>query len=786
MAFTGDKRKTGGRFARRVIPVVTGLGVMAPNGNNAEEFFRNCQSGKTGIRIPEAPLSGTEKLRTECWGQMDEIPGYREEFDGNVVYRSMALAKRALEEALSDAGLSVEAIAALGERAAFVTGALSYDDYAVLEAVRYMETAGEKGALSYLKEEPLSLYLREVCGVRGGCYNFSPACASGTVAVAAAMELIRSGRCDVVLVCGVDALSKTVAYGFHSLKALSCGMCHPLDQRRDGINIGEGCGVLVLEGREHALDRGTGVYAQCVSCALGNEAFHITSPSPGGEGFFDSMDTALRGASLSPDEVDYINLHGTGTLINDQAELTAVEKLYAGALKRPYLSSLKALTGHCMGAAGALEAVLAAQCLKYQQYFSLCGTDCPMEEIKDYQTRRYPIRYVLSNSFAFAGNTASVIFAGEDVEQPERISAETRDVFLNGIGILMPGISGIHELKGKFCQNGNGVRKQEDRAGWNPEGDEQGHTVAEMPTPGISAKKLRGMTKLSKMVLSAALQAEHDAGEDHAAWDAGRTGSVFSSRYGALKDRLRFGTMVEREKPELCSPTVFANVSPNAPLGHLCINMNCRKNSASMQGASPLLPAYMFVENGDCDRLFCCVAEEYGDVPAGEPYEGQPPYAGRDFCCQLFLQNRQSETSYCRIGKIITGGAGRGLLTGNPDESEREEFLKLADMCCRQAEIVPDAILCTGGTDFVCTAERQTFMENFPKSVCLSADQLFPGLGFESFYVNLSLAALCLKEGTMSPPMCGVDGRKPAGIMVTGYDICGNYYAVFLHSSSPL
>lgn len=765
---------------------VTGLGVMAPNGHNAEEFFYNCRNGKTGIRIPAAPLSGTEKLRTDYWGQLDEIPGYKEEFGGNVAYRSRALAKRALEEALADAGLSKETVEALGERAALVTGALSYDDYSVLEAVRQMERAAEERDFSCLKEEPLSLYLKELCGVRGGCYNFSPACAAGTAAVGAAMELIRSGRCDLVLVCGVDALSKTVAYGFHSLKALSCGVSHPLDQGRDGINIGEGCGVLVLEGREHALRRMAGIYARCVSYALGNEAFHITSPSPDGKGFFDSMDTALRAASLSPDELDYINLHGTGTLINDQAELAAVQKLYAGALKRPYLSSLKALTGHCMGAAGALEAVLAVLCLKYQQYFPLCGADRPMEEIRAYQDRRYPIRYVLSNSFAFAGNTASVIFAGADVEQPERIVAEKRDVFLNGIGILMPGVSCIHEMKEKLCQNGRGVREQKDSGQWNLESVGQEGTVAEMPAPGISAKKLRGMTKLSKMVLSAALQAEQDACEDHAAWDARRTGAVFSSRYGALNDRLCFGSLVEREKPELCSPTVFANVSPNAPLGHLCINMNCRKNSVSMQGASPLLPAHMFVENGDCNRMFCCVAEEYSDVLAGESEEGQKPYAGRDFCCQLFLQDMPSESGYCRIGKIITGGVGRGLLKGIPDESEKETFLKLADACCRQTEAVPDVILCTGGSGFVCTAERQAFMEHFPKAALLSADQLFPGLGYESFYVNLSLAALCLKEGMMPPLWCRADGRRPTCMMVTGYDICGNYYAVFLHSYFPL
>lgn len=758
-----------------MIPVVTGLGVMAPNGRNAGEFFRNCQRKKTGVHIPGIPLAGTEKLRTEYWGQIDEVPGYQEEFAGNIVYRSRALAKRALEEALSDAGLSKEAIAALGDRAALVTAALSYDDYSVLEAVR--------GDVSYLEEETLSFYLKRLCGVRGGCYNFSPACAAGTAAVGTAMELIRSGRCEVVLVCGVDALSKMVAYGFHSLKALSCGICHPLDQRRDGINIGEGCGVLVLEGREHARRRRAGVYAQCVSYAMGNEAFHITSPCLDGEGFYDSMYTALQKGDLSPDEVDYINLHGTGTLANDQAELAAVEQLYAGAGKRPYLSSLKALTGHCMGAAGALEAVLTVLCLKHQQYFPLCSADCPMEETRDYQNQRYPIRYALSNSFAFAGNTASVVFARADVEQISGIVTEKRDVYLNGIGIILPGISGIHKVKERIWQREGGSGERKDKGTWNQEGADQVCQVEELSTPGIPAKKLRGMTKLSRMVLSAALQAERDAGADHAAWDAGRTGTIFSSLYGALKDRIGFGRMVDKEKPDLCSPTIFANISPNAPLGHLCINMNCRKNSTSMQGASPLLPAHMFVENGDCDQMLCSVAEEFHDVLAGKQAEGCRPYSGgRDHCFQLFLQSRQSETGYCRIGRIITGTLDRGILTGAPEEWEKERFLELADRCCRQAELVPDAIFSMRGADFVNTAERRTFMKYFPQTQCLSADRFFPGLGYDMFYVNIAVAALCLKEGTIPSSLCSGDSGKPANILVTGYDACGNYFAVLLHS----
>lgn len=317
-----------------------------------------------------------------------------------------------------------------------------------------------------------------------------------------------------------------------------------------------------------------------------------------------------------------------------------------------------------------------------------------------------------------------------------------------------------------------------------------------MSVPGIPAKKLRGMTKLSKMVLSAAQQAERDAGADHTEWDARRTGTVFSSLYGAWKDRIRFANMVEQEKPDLCSPTLFANTSPNAPLGHLCIKMNCRKNSTSMQGTSPLLLAQMFVENGDCDRVFCCVAEEYNemlaekledklkDKPTGELAEGQLSYfGGGDHCCQLFLQSGRSATTYCRIGQILTGAMDDGILTGTLNEAEKERFLKLADRFCRQAETVPDAIFSMGGPDFIHMAEWQIFMQHFPQSQCLSADRFFPGLGYDRFYVNIAAAALCLKEGTIPSSLCGVDSGKPSSIMVTGYDMCGNYYAVFLHDT---
>ena len=739
---------------------VTGLGVIASNGGNVREFFENCLRGQRGITDSPCPFFDTGKLRTPFWAQVTQKRNPSANAEKNIVYRARHFAKLAADEAMADAGLTKADIASLGTRTAIVTGSLSYDDYHILEAAKYQNSAGMTGSPAYLaKLSDFAPYIKAYCGVGGACYNFSAACASGSTEIGIGRELIRSGICDIVLVCGVDSLSQMVAYGFHSLKALSSGLCHPLDTGRDGINIGEGCGFLILESFSHAQNRQAKIYAACIGHSLGNEAFHITSPDTDADGFYRSMQTAIEDAGLTPSDMDYINLHGTGTIANDQIELQALNRLYHDADKRPYISSLKTLIGHCMGAAGALEAILTILCLKQQRYFPILEVTNPMEEMAGWAVTppARPMKYALSNSFAFAGNTASVVFRQYLPDEiPDKAhdkpcsDGSKQEVWINGLGILSPAITDTAAWKTQLFEAAPaGVRTQ-------PVGT---------PTPGIPAKKLRGVNHLSRMVLSTSLQAEQDSRCDHTLWDAERTGTFYSSGYGAVSARLRFGREVAAEQPDLCNPTVFANISPNAPVGHLCICLNCKGASSSLHGASPLLLSAMQIQAGTCDTVFSCMAEEYEPLLAESLAAAHiiPEQEYEESSITLLLQNKQSASSYCRIEDMRSC-----------DLSHREELQRIP--------CVPDVIITQDTNPAIEKPEKTWLKKLYPNSRLLSAKEITGKLLNNSLYANIALAAVCLKQNAFPESLFPDAPAACRQILVTGYDVCENYHQILLSS----
>ncbi len=720
--------------------VITGMGAIASNGQTIHEFFEHCKQGKKGITDSIPPVFSTKKLRTKYWGAIsleEETEAAFRSCDA-LIYRSLSLAKHAAKEALEHAGLKKEDIERLGARAAMITGSLSYDDYHILEASRYLNhMTSKKERLSFLDHlSDFSTKLKAFCGIRGICLNLSSACASGTAAIGMGMELIRSGEFDLVLVCGADSLSQMVAYGFHSLKVLDSNLCRPLDQERNGINIGEGCGFLVLESLSHARKRNAPLLAECVGHSLGNEAFHITSPDPDGDGFFSSMKRAMEDAKLTPEEIDYINLHGTGSIANDHVELMAVLDLYKDCPSRPYVSSLKTLIGHCMGAAGALEAVLTVLCLKNQFYLPIFDVRHPTEELNGFSIEppkeKTPMRYAMSNSFAFAGNTASVIFG--PVEDRTLTAFGEQEIYLNGIGVLLPQAADTKELTDRIR-----TFLSEDKMA-----EPTNSTVLEQPlnVTGISAKKLRGITRLSRMVLSASLQAMGPSALDFASRDANRIGTFFSSGNGSLSSRLKFGESVAKETPELSNPTLFANISPNAPLGHLCINLNCKGPSASLHGALPLLPSMLSLKK-DCDSVLSSMAEE-----AHELLKNQ-----RESAITLLLQHQLTETSFCRITYF---------------QSCDIHLYLTSSVNFKELPAAPELILTQDDESDFDLDDQKLLTKQFPNVPFLSTNALTGKLGNTTLYANLAIAGILLKE-----QLC-----EGTSILVTGYDVCENYYRI--------
>jgi 3-oxoacyl-[acyl-carrier-protein] synthase II len=321
--------------------------------------------------------------------------------------RVKALMRPAIKEMMSDSGLDRSIIASYGLDAQLCFGTLT----AMPDGISsYVARGKPLGHLEHVNE--YLPWLRDFCGVEGGSFVSSAACAAGATAAGMAFDFIRNGLCRICVAGGADPLTESVAVGFHALKSLSGGVCSPYDESRDGINIGEGAAFFMFERLEDALSRGAHVYGEILGYGLTNDAYHITAPDPDGAAVVKAMEDAIAG--LSPGTIDHINGHGTGTVANDQMELDAIERVFGG--RKVSVTSTKSIIGHCMGASGALELAAVLLSIENWTYMPLPNLSRPLETSARIFSRRHfqEIAFALSNSFAFAGNIASVLVGRYD------------------------------------------------------------------------------------------------------------------------------------------------------------------------------------------------------------------------------------------------------------------------------------------------------------------------------------------------------------------------------------
>ena len=223
--------------------------------------------------------------------------------------------------------------------------------------------------------------------------------------------MIAQGRLELAIAGGTDALTRFTLNGFKSLMIVDSELCTPMDARRKGLNLGEGAGYLVLASENFAEENKIAPMAEVVGFANTNDAYHQTATSPDGRGPYEAMKQALTLAQLQTNQIDYINLHDTGTINNDQSESTAVTRLFENRL--PFMSSTKSFTGHALGASGGLEAVISVLSLKHQCVFPNLRFQNPIPEtnivpVTHFQNQQ--LDYVMSNSFGFGGNCSTLIF----------------------------------------------------------------------------------------------------------------------------------------------------------------------------------------------------------------------------------------------------------------------------------------------------------------------------------------------------------------------------------------
>jgi len=403
--------------------VVTGLGLITPLGVGVEASWQNLLNGKSGIRrITSFDVSA---FPTQIAGEVDNFnpEDYVEPKEVKKMDRFIHFAVAAATLALNNSGLKIS------DSNADRIGVLVGSGMGGLHAIEYYHSVLlEKGPRRitpfFIPMLTINLAAGQISikfGAKGPNSAISTACATGSHSIGDAFRIIQRGEADAMIAGGTEAVITPMAVGgFNAMKALSTRnnepekASRPFDSDRDGFVIGEGAGIIILESLEYAVDRGAKIYAEIVGYGMTADAYHITSPSPGGEGAARCMAIALKDGGIGPSEVDYINAHGTSTKSGDELESQAIKTVFGEHAYKVAISSTKSMTGHLLGAAGGVEAVINVLSIVNDMALPTINLDNPDPECDlDYiprKARKMKINYALSNSFGFGGTNACLLF----------------------------------------------------------------------------------------------------------------------------------------------------------------------------------------------------------------------------------------------------------------------------------------------------------------------------------------------------------------------------------------
>ncbi|MEW6348833.1 MAG: beta-ketoacyl-ACP synthase II [Thermodesulfobacteriota bacterium] len=409
-------------MAQRVL--ITGMGMVTCLGGGVAANWQAIEAGRSGI----GPIT-----LFDCSHHLTKIAGeVRGKFDpnGHVSEKELRRMDRyqqftmvAASEAVADAGL--ECPPADPYRYGVVLGSGMGGLITVQDGTDVMRAKGPRALHPLLiPKAVINLgpgMIAMKYGFKGPNFGVVNACTSGTTAIGEAFRLVREGRVDAVVAGGAEAVICALSIGaFNALRALSKKnhdpekASRPFDADRDGFVISEGAGLMVLESEEHAERRSARVHGEIVGYGCSSDAYHYVMPDPAGEGAYRSMKAALDDSGVSPDQIDYINAHGTSTDLNDKMETLAIKRLFQGHAHKLAISSTKSMTGHLIGAAGAVEAIYCVEAMKRGIVPPTINLEKPDPECDlDYTPNKAvsrEIRYALSNSFAFGGQNGSLVF----------------------------------------------------------------------------------------------------------------------------------------------------------------------------------------------------------------------------------------------------------------------------------------------------------------------------------------------------------------------------------------
>ncbi|TLF55052.1 3-ketoacyl-ACP synthase [Nocardia cyriacigeorgica] len=607
--------------------MVAGIGAVTSQGRGADRMWQGFLDGHVAIDAVESlDLSGHS---TTIGGEVRpwRTEAARTESLDPAVQFALAAAAEAIDCArirpLDDAGAAVPATR-WGVAVGTCNGGLGTVEQTWLADRDGNATDWQQ----YLMIQPqiIAEALSAEFGLRGPVLSVNTACAAGAHAIAHAVEMIRIGRADAMLVGGTDAFNATVFAGFHSLESLSPIPPAPYSKDRRGLSLGEGSGMLVLVEHSVAVAAGAPILAEVLGYGLSADGHHPTAPHPEGAGAARALSAAFTATGVTPADVSYVNGHGTGTPKNDSAESNAVRRAFGPAAEKIALTSVKSMIGHLLGAAGAVEGIATVLALRDQiapPTAGFTGPDpkCGLDAVPN-TARPLPMDVAMSNNFAFAGANATVVFGREGRPASPVPEPPIDRVVITGLGIILPGGTTAGALFDTYRAGRSGDDNSTELALSTPVFD---------PAPFLSPKQRRRMDRLGVLAVASSRMALDDGRLDPDAFDSDRIGVIVGTGLGPVESLEEFTVPVLESGVTAANPAVFPNTVYNAAAGQVSMVLGVRGPTSTLTaahaaGATALGVAHDLLRIGAADAALCPAVDTLSPY-ALRAYRRMPAFA---------------------------------------------------------------------------------------------------------------------------------------------------------------
>uniref|UniRef100_A0AAU2W4Y3 Beta-ketoacyl-[acyl-carrier-protein] synthase family protein n=1 Tax=Streptomyces sp. NBC_00008 TaxID=2903610 RepID=A0AAU2W4Y3_9ACTN len=652
--------------------VIAAVGAITPLGGSAEALWEGVRAGRVAISpVRRLPM---DHYQTSLGGEVTVpvSPGYEYVADSDVRDRSIDFALTAAEEAMAASGLRVGTDIP-AERWGVAYGTCHAGWRSAELALREVQDGTEPDWHRYTFVPPQAgaEALSAAFGLKGPVLSANTACAASAHALSHALEVIRAGAADAMLVGGSDAFTESAFAGFSSLWSLSPEPAAPYSMDRAGLTLGEGGGMLVLLSREAAERTGSPVVAEVLGYGLSADGYHPTAPHPEGEGAARAIRAALASSGLAPDDIRYVNGHGTGTQKNDSAESNAVRAVLGDAAEKVALSSTKSMIGHLLGAAGAVEGIVTVLALRDQvapptASFTEADPQCGLDPVAA-TGRPMVLDTALSNNFGFAGANACVAFARPAGPGAPAPTVGPDDIVVTGFGVITPAGEGAEALWDAYAA---GLRQSVPQDGLRVARAEFDRSVAGTP------RERRRMDKVSQLAIASCRAALATAGltdPSGTAADAAvvaATGVVLGTAIGPMESGERFTLPVLAGGAQEANPAVFTSTVYNGAAGHVAMALGTRGPTSTLSsghaaGAAALGVAYDMLRAGRTERLLVPAVEAFSPATLAA-YRSIPLFgsaAGRRYTLAeagiaLVLERRTSaERRGATVHAVVLGHA---------------------------------------------------------------------------------------------------------------------------------